>query len=242
MFPNISHILYDLGNTLIYFDGDWDDVFRRAVAAAALAGRGFGLDAGRQAVLETSLAGRLKADHDRRDTDLIEQPAGAVFIAALADAGFAAAGEDLLQAVLAAFYEVTQAHWIAIPGVERALAVLGGRGYHQAVLSNAAHDADVQALVDKAGLRTHLDFVLSSAAIGRRKPDPSAFLLAAENWGVPPSSILMVGDTLAADIRGAGAAGMACVWVRKYSEGDPGEIQPDAEIESVIDLPELLKK
>jgi FMN phosphatase YigB (HAD superfamily) len=242
MFPNISHILYDLGNTLIFFDGDWDDVFRRAVAAAALAGRSFGLDAGRQAVLETSLADRLKADRDRRDKDLIEQPAGAVFIAALADAGFAAAGDDLLEALLAAYYAVTQVHWIAIPGVEQTLVVLGGRGYRQAVLSNAAHDADVQALVDKAGLRTHLDFVLSSAAIGRRKPDPRTFRRAAETWGVPPSSILMVGDTLAADIRGAEAAGMASVWVRKYSEGDPGGVLPDAVIETITDLPELLKK
>lgn len=236
MFPTISHILYDLGNTLIYFDGGWDEVFRQAVEAAG--GRS-GLDADRQAAFVKVLAGRLKANYAERELDLIERPARGIFTAAFADLDLAA-GEEMLDAVIAAFYAVSQRHWIAIPGAERVLAVLRGRGYHQAVLSNAAHDADVQALVDKAGLREHLDFVLSSAAIGRRKPDPLTFRRAVDSWGVPPSSILMVGDTLSADIRGAGAAGMACVWVRKYSEDSPGEIRPDAEIETVVELPGLL--
>jgi 5'-nucleotidase len=53
---------------------------------------------------------------------------------------------------------------------------------------------------------------------------------------------MMVGDTPAADIKGGREAGMWTVWVQKYSEDVPGEIRPDAVIETVVDLPDLLRK
>jgi FMN phosphatase YigB (HAD superfamily) len=52
----------------------------------------------------------------------------------------------------------------------------------------------------------------------------------------------MVGDTLAADIQGGRHAGMGTVWVRKYSGDAPEGNRADAVIETIIDLPELLKK
>ena len=240
MIHNISHILYDLGNTLLYFDGDWEGVLLQAVEAAGKAGQRFGLSPERQADLARSLAAQLQAYYDRREVDLVEQQAAQIFVAALADKGISAADRVSLDAVMRAFYSVTQHHWIAVPGAERTLARLRAQGYRQAVLSNAAHDEDVQALVDKAALRPHLDFVLTSAALGRRKPDPQVFLRAAADWGVPSSSVLMVGDTLAADIRGAREAGMASVWVRKYAEEPEGDVRPDAVLETVVELPELL--
>jgi HAD superfamily hydrolase (TIGR01509 family) len=240
MFPNITHILYDLGNTLVYFDGNWEAVFREAVEAAGRAGGPFGLDPDRQSALTKHLADRLRANYARRRTDLTEYPAREIFAAAIADAGLENAGDRLLETVIASFYSVTQAHWTPVPGTEAALRALSLRGFHQAVLSNAAYAPDVQALVDKAAVRPHLDFVLTSADIGRRKPDPLPFLRAAENWGVEPASVLMVGDNLGADLQGARAAGMGGVWVKRYSEDDPGEIQPDVVIETVAELPGIL--
>ena len=242
MFPAITHILYDLGGTLLYFDGDWDAIFREATQAAGRAGARFGLDPGRQSALAERLAARLQANYDRREIDLVEQPAVRVFAGALADLGVRIDEAGALEAALDAFYTVTQDAWIPLPRAERTLAHLRAVGFHQAVLSNAAHDADVQALVDKAGLRPHLDFVLTSAAIGRRKPDPETFLRAAREWGVEPGNVLMVGDTLAADIQGGRDAGMRAVWMRKYSGDAPGEIRADFAIETLTDLPGLLKK
>jgi HAD superfamily hydrolase (TIGR01662 family) len=242
MFPAITHILYDLGGTLLYFDGDWDAVFREATLSAGRAGARFGLDPGRQSALAERLAESLQANYDRREIDLVEQPAVRAFAAALAALGVRTEEPGALEAMLSVFYTVTQDAWIPLPQAEQTLAHLRDAGIHQAILSNAAHDADVQALVDKAALRPHLDFVLTSAALGRRKPDPETFLRAAREWGVEPAAVLMVGDTLAADIKGARDAGMRTVWVRKYSGDAPGGIRADAAIETITDLPELLKK
>ncbi|HUF39887.1 MAG TPA: HAD family hydrolase [Anaerolineales bacterium] len=240
MFPTVSHILYDLGNTLLYFHGDRDVVFRQAVAAAGRAGGRFGLDPDRQAELTRRLAARLLSNYARRETDLIELAAGLVFVEAMVSMGFPPDNRGPADAVMSAFYAVTQTHWRPVRGAEQALALLKEMGYRQAVLSNAAHDEDVQALVDKAGLRPYLDFVLTSAAIGRRKPDPQPFLRAAADWGVSPAVVLMVGDMMSIDVRGARAAGMAAVWVQKFSRDPSGEVPPDAMIETVVELPQIL--
>lgn len=52
-----------------------------------------------------------------------------------------------------------------------------------------------------------------SCALGRRKPDPDAFLQVAQEIGVPPRRILFFDDTLS-NVEGARSAGMHAVHVR----------------------------
>jgi putative hydrolase of the HAD superfamily len=81
------------------------------------------------------------------------------------------------------------------------------------LFSNASHDPFVQHLVDRLGLRPWLDPALSSAGTGIRKPDPRAFDPILEAWELPPEDVVMVGDSLEADILGANRAGMRSVWI-----------------------------
>ena len=59
-----------------------------------------------------------------------------------------------------------------------------------------------------AGWRRLLDGVVTSAAVGARKPDPAIFAAALELAGCDPAEALHVGDTPAEDVAGARAAGI----------------------------------
>ncbi|SIN25913.1 HAD family hydrolase [Micromonospora cremea] len=72
--------------------------------------------------------------------------------------------------------------------------------------------ASVTASLDALGLLDRFDVLVCADDYTRAKPDPEAFLLAAEQLGVPPGSCLVFEDT-DLGIRAATAAGMASVRV-----------------------------
>jgi FMN phosphatase YigB (HAD superfamily) len=107
---------------------------------------------------------------------------------------------------------------------------LAAEGIRLGMYSNATHDPFIQRLVDRFGFRPWLEPALSSAGTGIRKPDPAAFAPFVANWGLPPHSLLVVGDTLEADILGARLAGMQSIWLRNRSDArqeGPDAGQPD---------------
>ncbi|MCL5429817.1 MAG: HAD family hydrolase, partial [Chloroflexi bacterium] len=118
-------------------------------------------------------------------------------------------------------------------------------GMRLAVVSNAGDDADVQTLVNNSGLRPYLDFALSSAACGIRKPNPRIFEIALEHWRLPRKDVVMVGDTLGADILGARNAGLTSIWLTRRADTPANRdhldtIKPDVTITTLTELPELL--
>ena len=112
-------------------------------------------------------------------------------------------------------YQVSEAYWHMEAETLPALDDLRRQGYRLGLISNAADDANVQRLVDKAGLRPYFDVILTSAAQGIRKPHPRIFYTAPETWPAIPAQAVMVGDTLSADIQGAKNLGIYSVWVTR---------------------------
>jgi HAD superfamily hydrolase (TIGR01509 family) len=143
-------------------------------------------------------------------------------------------------------YAVSQSHWQPDPETLPTLRKLQEQGYRLGIISNAGDDTDVQALVDKAQIRPLCDFVLTSAAVGIRKPNPRIFHMGLDQWGARPEQAVMVGDTLGADILGAQNAQIYAVWLTRWAD-TPGNhahadtIQPDASIRSLASLPALLQ-
>ncbi len=240
----ITHILFDLGNTLMYFEGDWPWVFRKALIACAseLARLGMNL---KPSDFEEAFGSRLKAYYKQREIDLVERTTLHLLHHTLAEMGVTYLPDAVMEAGLEAFYRVTQASWIPEPDSLETLRVLADRGFHMGVLSNAAYDPDPQMQVDDAGFRPFLDFVLTSAAFGRRKPHTSIFLHALDRWGIAPEEAVMVGDTLMADIFGARVANMRSIWLtRRVGEADRGtdlkRARPDVVIQRLGELTDLL--
>ncbi len=240
----VTHILYDLGNTLLYLDTAWPTVLSNGLDGfrAASIERGFADEADH---FVESFRDQLELYYAQREEDLLELSAAHVLCETLKSLGFADPSDELIDFLLAGFYNRTQQHWKPDPSAVEILQGFQRRGFHQAVLSNAAHDADVQRLVDRASFRPYLDFVLSSAAIGYRKPHPRAFNQALNRWDVQPDKVIMVGDTLNADILGAHNIGIRSVWTRQYVLSLPKNaqksIQVDFEIDRLRDLPALIE-
>ncbi len=239
-------LLFDLGGTLIYFDGGWPEVMQTAnqELVAHLQGQGLQLDDERFAA---EFQNRLEEYYLQRDTEFIEYTTALILHTLLVEHGHNHVTPEMLRPALKRLYAVSQAHWKpeadALPTLEK----LRQAGFRLAIISNAGDDDDVQTLVDKAGIRNYFDFVLTSAACGIRKPNPRIFELALKQLRVNHDRAAMVGDTLGADILGANNAGVYSIWLTRRADTAANRdhldtIQPNARIGNLTELPRLIKK
>jgi putative hydrolase of the HAD superfamily len=112
-----------------------------------------------------------------------------------------------------------------------ALEALGARGVRRVVVSN--WDVSLHVVLASVGLAPLLDGVITSAEAGVSKPRAALFQRGLELAGVPAADALHVGDSLALDVRGARAAGIAAVLLVR-------EGRPPAGVDTVRALTELL--
>jgi len=95
-------------------------------------------------------------------------------------------------------------------------------------------------VLDVAPFIKALEHAASCEATVMGKPARAFFDAAVEKLGVPHAQTVMIGDDIRGDVGGAQAAGLAGVLVRtgKFREQDlGGDVQPDAVLDSVADLP-----
>jgi 2-haloalkanoic acid dehalogenase type II len=112
--------------------------------------------------------------------------------------------------------------------------------YRIGILSNADDDF-LTACLEKNGLHTEFEVIVTSESAGVYKPHEDIFHSFCEAAGMARHEVLYVGDSQSADILGAKNAGMPVAWVNR--DGSPlreGVPQPDHEIASLSDLLELL--
>jgi len=237
-------VLFDLGNTLIYFDGDWSKILPQADAALifSLLALGLVFDAGS---FLKEFQKRLESYFILRDAELIEYTTAFILRKLLQDWGFLEIPDRLITTALEGHYRVLQAYWKPEVDAIPTLVSLHQRGYRLAIVSNAGDNADVQALIDKANIRSYFDLIISSAKAGIRKPNPRIFTDVLDKLGVPPDRAVMVGDTLSADILGAQNAGVYKIWITRRADKIANSvhidtIHPDAVITTLLELPDLL--
>lgn len=124
--------------------------------------------------------------------------------------------------------EIEDLIWTAVvtltprPGVAAVLRRLAADGVPAAAISNAAFSGRVlRSELARHDLAGPLRFVLSSADLSVRKPDPSIFEAALARLGVGAAESWFVGDTLEEDMAGALAVGLRPIW---FAHGAPPEL------------------
>lgn len=111
-----------------------------------------------------------------------------------------------------------------IPGSAAALAAIAATGVKLAIVSNADGSVEAQLAADGIcqvgpGPGVAMDAILDSSVVGVAKPDPRIFELAlAALGGIAPARAIHIGDTPAADVEGARAAGITPVLVDPYDD------------------------
>jgi HAD superfamily hydrolase (TIGR01662 family) len=244
--PAFKGLLFDLGSTLVYFNGEWNQVFAEADRAVhtSLAAAGYtfeGID------FERLLWDRLRAYHLQRDIDLVEHTTDKILRDLMGELGYTDLSREIIDEALGRMYAVSQAHWHPEEDAAATLRQLKEQSYLIGIVSNAANEQDVATLVDKAEIRPYLDFVLTSAECGMRKPSPIIFQQALDRLGTAPAETVMVGDLLRPDIFGAQQMGIFSVWITRRAHNPENEryaetITPDAQIAALSELSGLLDR
>jgi HAD superfamily hydrolase (TIGR01549 family) len=240
----ISGVIFDLGNTLMYLDNEWDVVRDRGARelVSFLAERGVAIEPSQFGEGYLDLRRSL---YTRGVEEQVEYTAEYSLRTFLAQSGHEDVSQDLVEQALRAFFAFEETQWKPYPEAEATLSQLSDRGYRLALISNATDDPLIQGLVDRFGFRRWFDIALTSAGAGIRKPNPAVFQMVLDQWGFPPSQVVMIGDTLQFDVLGAhnsGLKGILAAW-DLYPDYDAGgdHVVPDATAENLPHLIELIE-
>ena len=243
---SLEALLFDLGNTLLFFDAEeqLQHVLSQADQALfdSLQAHGYNLESD----FEQDFRRRMNLYYQEREAEFVEYTTRYVLRNLLEEKGLLVSNHALNEA-LAAYHIVTQAHWQVESDAIPTLQKLKKQGYRLGLVSNAGDDLDVQNLVNKAGIRSFFQVILTSAAEGIRKPNPHIFWRALDTLSCEPEQAAMIGDTLGADILGARNAGIFSIWITRRADTPQNQahrdtIRPDAIIHTLAELPELLAK
>jgi len=119
-----------------------------------------------------------------------------------------------------------------VPGMVEVLRQLKARGYRLGAVSDGQVEG-ARRILRQHGLEQGLfDTIVISEAVGVQKPDRRIFQAALDALGVAPADygrVLMVGNNLARDVRGANDAGLVSVWLH-WNDRYP--TQPDDTLET----------
>ncbi|MCP5158167.1 MAG: phosphoglycolate phosphatase [Gammaproteobacteria bacterium] len=140
----------------------------------------------------------------------------------------------------AAYAEHISVYSVLYPGVHDGLAKLRAAGLPMACVTNKPAEF-AQPLLDRLGIRGFFATVVGGDCVPQPKPAPDSLWLCAERLGIPIEQGLMVGDSLN-DVGAARNAGCPVVCVPYgYNHGySIHDAQPDAVIDSIVELPTLL--
>jgi FMN phosphatase YigB (HAD superfamily) len=239
----IKGIIFDLGSTLIHFTGHWPALNQAGATAMAdwyLKKKHIKLNG--EALVEAFLS-QQAAGVERALTTHTEVLTRDILKLALQQINAPPALADVvIEAAVKIYHEPIEAGWQTYPDAGETLKSLAPQ-YRLGLYSNAQDDPSIQRVVNRTKLRPWLSPVFSSAGWGWRKPRPEPFEMIAAKWGLPPAEIVVVGNTLDADIQGAINAGMRSILVTMdespYNDNHR-HIYPTATANSLAALPGLV--
>ena len=239
----IKAVLFDFGHTLVDF-ARTEEALRDAYG-----------------VIRDRLAGWVEDRAPPEVDELVERIAGAVDemvgrsyaerrleeldqVALFAEA-FAAIGYELPNDLLREVAELDHDSFsrsLKAPGSTLdALNALKGMGLRLGLVSNLSlFPHKVRTDLEALGLSGLLDGAVFSSEIGVRKPDPRIFTHALRQVGADASTSVFVGDRVNDDIVGARAMGMRTILTREFRQEEPGDVAPDAIVESLTEVPGVI--
>jgi HAD superfamily hydrolase (TIGR01549 family) len=135
-----------------------------------------------------------------------------------------------------------------IPGAKETVQKLKQAGYPLALVADGPLGT-FQNVLGFHGLMGLFDALAVSQIVGVEKPDPRMFTVALEQLGIAPADyarVLMVGNNLERDIKGANALGITSVWLdwaprRSKVPADESEV-PNYTIKTPIALVNLVRR
>ncbi len=205
----IRGVIFDLGNTLMYFDGAWEEVTRRGLEALTqeLGARGLNLsESFAQDFIETRRAGR-----ERSVRTNVEYTATQALRDTLKRQGCIQVPDKVITHGLELYFAPEEERWITYEDAVETLKQLRAQGLRVGAISNATDGAFIEYITRNGGVQPFLDPIISSSEMPWRKPDPRIFQHVLDAWQLPADQVVMVGDGPRVDVLGAHRAGMPAI-------------------------------
>lgn len=109
------------------------------------------------------------------------------------------------------------------------------------ILTNGIREVQLTRLAGSA-IRPYIQGIIVSEEVGAGKPDPAIFSYALAQAGhTDKSRVLMVGDSLSADILGGIRFGIDTCWVNLKGETGSEEIRPTYEVQDLFALKQFIR-
>jgi putative hydrolase of the HAD superfamily len=124
------------------------------------------------------------------------------------------------------------------PEVPAALEQLRAAGLRRVVVSN--WDVSLHAVLRRTGLARLVSGTITSAELGASKPSPAPFRHALTIAGVPARDAVMVGNSVAEDVEGGRASGVAPVLLVRDGAAPRADLDGVPVIRSLRELPALV--
>jgi HAD superfamily hydrolase (TIGR01662 family) len=237
---SITSIFFDLGFTLINFEGDFNGSMRASYVALAASL----IESGCQVDLRefTQKYHEIISDYYKaREADLVEKPVEDQVQKTLDLLGHGKVDRAILTKAVEAMFRITEAYWQVEADTHHTLASLRSRGFQLGLISNASDLSDLNRLVDNSHLREYFKCIVVSSQEKIRKPNVRIYEKALRLMNAKPENAVMVGDTLIADILGAQNAGLRTVWItrranRAENNSVISKIIPDKTIGELTEL------
>jgi HAD superfamily hydrolase (TIGR01662 family) len=234
IFRDVKAVLFDLDDTLI------DTTKGRSAAALAVAKK-----------LSRYLAQRHIHVDKQRIADMIEKLDDEMSLRIIYDRnhwwkilleqlGLTESLEDILSELTSVYWRTYSEASPLYDDAHSTLTYLKERGYRLALVTDSDGAKGIKSWrIAQTNLQHFFDFlVISGEDTNEIKPHPEPYLLAAQRLGLKPNECIFVGDKPFTDIRGARAAGMNTILVRRREWKT--DVTPDVIIERLSELRDLL--
>ncbi len=127
-----------------------------------------------------------------------------------------------------------------LSGAKELITGLHSAGYKLYIVTNGIAATQKKRLT-RAGILPFFTELFVSETVGHQKPKKEYFDYVLAHIGEKDKSkVLLIGDSLTSDIKGAINAGLTCAWLRHDPFANSGELKPDYIIDSISDVKNLL--
>lgn len=139
------------------------------------------------------------------------------------------------------FQDILHHHAAPVAHALETLRWCHAQGFRQYAASNG-YIAQQTSRLTQTGMLPYLDGLLVSDELGVTKPNLLFFQKALEGVNENADSVLMIGDNIITDVRGAQNAKISTCWYNPTHQKNESDTLPNFEIESLSDIKNILTR
>lgn len=113
------------------------------------------------------------------------------------------------------------------------------KGYKIYIITNGIVELQKTRIMNST-IASYISDIIISEQVGVSKPDCKIFNILLERAKLTSNEVIMIGDSLEKDIRGAHNSNIKAIWYNPYNKKNKNDITPDYQIKDLLEIKKLL--